>query len=141
MIGLVLLSLVGCFSFESQDMIYFRWGLRSGTSTIKRHASRDLVTFSPGRTDRRKGKAAAKLLRTAIRSVRMPQFFRQRWAAATDPGQYEDIGEDIRAMRGHSRCLAMRMKAAWMTWGYDWKTYGFGHGGCTWGHDPVPQTP
>ncbi len=140
-LSLAVLGLAGCFSFESGNMIHFKWGLRSGTSTIKRHATHDLVRFSPGRTDRERGKAAATILRTALRDVQMPNFFRVRWTAATASDQYQDIGEDIRALKRSSRCLAMRMKAGWGSWGYSWFTYNFGANGCTWGRDPVPASP
>ena len=138
---IAVIALVGCFSFESGGMIYFEWGIKAGTSTIKRHATRDLVTFSGGSTDYSKGKGASGILRTAIAAQDMPDFFRTRWNAATASGQYTDIGEDIRALKGTSRCLAMRMTIGWASIGYSWFTYAFGSNGCSWGADPVPTSP
>lgn len=132
----------GCFSFDSGGMIHFSWGLRSGTTTILRHASRDLAFYTKHEsTDYVRGRSAAALLRTASSDIAMPSFFRDRWVAATAPDQYVDIGEDIPDLWGRSRCLAMRLKIGWGDVGYSWFTYQFGDGGCSWGWDPVPEVP
>lgn len=135
-------ALTSCFSFESGGMISFSWGLRSGTTTIKRHASRDLAFFAaPEPTRYRRGRAAATILASVTKDVSMPDIARDRWKAAIAPDQYQDIGEDILTLAWESRCLAMRAKAGWVDWGYDWFTYASGEGGCTWGRDPVPGVP
>lgn len=136
------LLLVGCFSFESGGMIHYEHGIRAGTTTIKRHASRDLAYLTKNKpTKHARGAAAAPILRTAAKDIGMPSFFKDRWAAATAPDQYEDIGEDIPLLWGHSKCLAMRAKLGWGTFGYSWFTYQFGEAGCDWGKDPIPSIP
>ena len=138
----VLVALTGCFSFDHRNILHVQTGYRAATVTIKRHASRDLVTQSiDGRTDRAKGEKAAGLLRTAAAQAALSGFLAARWNAATAPDQYTDIGEDIRRMYGHSRCLAVRAKVGWASIGYDWFTYVFGEAGCDWGFDPDPKSP
>ena len=134
-------SLSGCFSFD-KGMIHYQHGIRAGTATIRRHASRDLAFYTRNhRTDDARGAAAAGILRTAAATVDMPGFFRDRWNAATAPDQYGDIGEDIPALWGRQRCLAVTAKAAWFDIGYEWFTDPFGDGGCDWGPDPVRDVP
>jgi hypothetical protein len=70
----------------------------------------------------------------------MPDFFRDRWTAATHSDQYNDIGEQVRLIGSSSKCLQLKISVGWGDIGYDWKSTPFG-GNCTWGVDPVPGYP